>query len=821
MNALAAQFLAEAREALDEIAQKLMALENTPNAPELLTQLFRLVHTLKGNCGLFDLPEMARVLHAGEDVMAAVRNGELAFTQTLADQLLDAMDFVRILCDEMEAGRQAAPQMMGEAVTLAQGLRSILGGQSAPSVTTAGAASEVTVGGVSDGELPCVPAEWLARLPSSERSMAAQAAAAGTPLLWLHYRPSESCFFQGEDPLHQARQTPGQVWGSMVARAPWPALDQLDAYQCQLDFHVLTSSPADEVLGHFRYVSDQITVYRAQVASAAPNPSVNSTPTSMPKVMLGVATPVQSVINDIVTAQRIILSQPDSVAGLAGRLQAATLSLQRCLEASHRAADVVELKNAEAQALAERRAAPLAAWLQAAFTPVQSAALADLPQARDTAANPVVQAMDASSGVGVGVGVHEAATAASPGDSAARTGRRTEETGASKTLRVEQEKIDRLMNLIGELVVARNALPYLASRAETVFGVRDLAREVKSQHAVIHRISEEMQDAIMQIRMMPVSFIFQRFPRLVRDTSRRLGKEVQLVLEGESTAADKNVIESLGDPLVHIIRNSLDHGFELPQVRVAAGKRPEGLLTISARQDADRVFIEISDDGKGIDPEVVKRKAYQNGLIDEAAFGRMSDEEAVNLIFLPGFSTAEAVSDLSGRGVGMDVVRTAIERVNGTLALTSVKGRGTHIRLSLPLSMAVSTVMTVECDGQKFGVPMSMVEETMRIPRSALRGIKQQLTAIVRGRVVPLRSLNRLLQLPSEPLANEDDMLAVLVMRIAGGLVGILVDDFHQTADIILKPMTGVLSHLRGYSGSALMGDGSVLMVLNVGEMLA
>ena len=787
MHALTEQFLAESREALDEIAQKLLALEETPDDASLLTQLFRLVHTLKGNCGLFDLPEMQRVLHAGEDLMSAVRNGELAFNQAIADQLLDAMDFVRVLCDEMEAGRQPTPDMMGEAVQLAHALRTALHGSAGDA--TEHVAPLAPVGPAPDGDLsacPRVPASWLARLPQALQDAAARAAAGGSPWIWVHYTPAEDCFFQGEDPLHQARLTPGLVWGGMAERAAWPALDVLDAYRCQLDFDVLTAATPEEVRGHFRYVPDQVTLYLVVSATRS-------------------TAQLSQALLDVVAAQREILALPDQQQGLSGRLSATALTLERCLRAASRDADVAALQGAAAQALQLHSTGPLAAWLEHAFPRDGSrAAAAQAPLEASAAPEATAQA------------AAETAT-----EAAVRTGRRSEEVASARTLRVEQEKIDRLMNLIGEMVVARNALPYLASRAETVYGERELAREIKGQHAVIHRISEEMQDAIMQIRMMPVSFIFQRFPRLVRDTSRRLGKEVQLVLEGEQTAADKNVIESLGDPLVHILRNSLDHGLEAPEVRQAAGKSRTGLLKITARQDADRVLIEISDDGRGIDPEVVKRKAYQNGLIDEAALARISDEEAIQLIFLPGFSTAEAVSDLSGRGVGMDVVRTAIGRVNGSIQLHSVKGQGTLIQLSLPLSMAVSTVMTVETDGQKFGIPMNLVEETMRIPRSALRGIKQQLTAVLRGRIVPLRSLNRLLGLASEPLANEDDLLAVLVLRMGGGLVGILVDDFHQTADIILKPMTGVLAHLRGYSGSALMGDGSVLMVLNMGEMLA
>jgi len=541
-------------------------------------------------------------------------------------------------------------------------------------------------------------------------------------------------------------------------------------------------------------------------------------------------------LKNVVDVQREVLSLPDDAAWLPGRIKAAVASLSGCLKAFGRHAEIAALEALATQALEAQTAAGLARWLDTAFpdegTPTSEpqvpAAAAPSVTAPKQASEPVKAATPS---VQVAPVAKAAPAAATPADADkehvdaetaetdVKLGRRSEEAGA-KSLKVDQVKIDRLMNLIGEMVVAKNAMPYLANRAETVFGVRELSREIKAQYATINRISEEMQDAIMQIRMMPVSFVFQRFPRLVRDISRRLDKQVNLELEGQETAADKNIIESLGDPLVHIVRNSLDHGFEMPDARVAAGKSPAGTLRIGARQEADRVIIEISDDGKGIDAQAVKLKAYQKGLIDEATMDRLSDQEAVNLVFIPGFSTSEVVSDLSGRGVGMDVVRTAIEQVHGSIVLESTKGQGTRIRLSLPLSMAVTNVMTVESNQQMFGIPMDAVVETVRVPRASVRTIKQRKATLLRGRVVPLRDLNTVLGLAAPPLTNDSDEFAVLVVKVGDESLGLVVDDFHETADIILKPLSGVLSGLRAYAGSALMGDGSVLMVLNTKEML-
>jgi two-component system chemotaxis sensor kinase CheA len=376
------------------------------------------------------------------------------------------------------------------------------------------------------------------------------------------------------------------------------------------------------------------------------------------------------------------------------------------------------------------------------------------------------------------------------------------------------------MDLIGEMVVAKNSLPYLAERAEKIYGQRELAREIKAQYAVINRIAEDMQHGIMQVRMLPVGTVFQRFGRLVRDISRKLGKEVQLVIEGEDTEADKNVIEPLADPLIHILRNSLDHGIEMPEARRAAGKPAGGTIRIHAHQESDRVVIEITDDGAGVDPARVRAKAIERGLIPEERAATLSDEDAVQLIFLPGFSTAEAISDLSGRGVGMDVVRNAVERINGNVELSSVKGKGTTLRLSLPLSMAVTNVMLIESAGRRFGVPMDLIVETVRVHTDDIHQFKNARTTVLRGRVVSLRALNDLLALPAEPVRNAEGEVAVLVVRIGNENAGLVVDNFQGTSDIILKPLEGVLAGLTGFSGTALMGDGGVLMVLNPKELL-
>ena len=908
MTPLLEQFLSEARDFLQNIGEKLMELEKAPDDTALMTELFRFVHTLKGNSGLFEFPEMTRVLHAGEDLMDAVRNQRVAYSRELADRLLDAMDFVGMLCDEIEANGSISASYAADSARLAESLRQLIAGSAAGDEADTGSARDTApAAGPQDGSAVVLPVTMIAE---PLRMAAYRTAVQGQLLHCLAYAPAEDCFFSGDDPFFQAQKTPGVIWGSIVAREPWPKLAELDAYRCVLNFHLLTSAPRAELEEYYRYMPDQIRiapvsaldlvqplgdpnggpVYEDFVGEALAlledgdidalaraaetllelsNPDlwlssalrwlqvliecepnnraalavlieslrrlapidwsivttandhdeeqahVGAVAADTPETTLSAEE--QTALANIVATQREILSLPIEAAWQLGRVKGVGATLEGCLRARGQHAAIAGLQAATAIALDEATAEPLMTWLDAHFNAPQAPVVAPAAVAVPTAVLPAptfqhpapVLAEEAR-------GTPEMVEGGEP-----KFGRRADDAVAGpKSLKVDQVKIDRLMNLIGEIVVAKNALPYLAGRAETVFKVRELSREIKAQYAVINRIAEEMQDAIMQVRMMPVSFVFQRFPRLVRDISRKLGKEVNLVLEGEETEADKNIIESLGDPLIHIVRNSLDHGFELPEVRKAAGKPAAGTLTIRATQESDRAVIEIIDDGKGIDPAVVKRKAYDKGIIDEATLERMSDQDAVNLVFAAGFSTAEVISDLSGRGVGMDVVRTAVEKVNGSIALESEKGKGTRIRLSLPLSMAVTNVMIIESDGQIFGMPMDCVVETVRVPRADIRMFKTAMTTVLRGRIVPLKSLNGLLGISTPPLANEQDELAVLVVRLGDESVGLLVDEFRETVDIILKPMLGVLAGLTAYSGSALMGDGSVLMVLNVKELL-
>lgn len=732
INPLLAQFLAESEDLLAGIGQQAMVLEARPDDPAAMNELFRLVHTQKGNSSLFDLPDMTRVLHAAEDVLDSVRHGRLTLTGAHFDLLLAAMDFVGELCAELGREGEISAERSGAAAGLAQDLRALLAGGpgEAPATCEASAASPVKD----------LPVDALAA-----------AASHGGPLHFLRFVPETDCFFRGEDPFHTARQTPGLVWHRITGAEALAPLGELDPYSCRLGFEMLSEAPRDQIEAHFRYTLDQLTI--APVAPADPGAPVDS-----------------DTLTAVLEAQRRIVSLAEDAPWRRGRLEAACAVL----------ANVARLRGQGAADLPAARAAALdgdpvllLAWIDRLLAP---------------AAPPPSTAEE----------IAEAHTQSQP-----------------RSLRVDQAKIDRLMGLIGEMVVARNALPFLAHQAEAVYGCREMAREIKAQHAVINRVTQDMQDAIMQIRMMPISAVFQRFPRLVRDISRSLGKQVELVLEGEDTEADKAIIEALGDPLVHMVRNSLDHGLETPAQRVAAGKPAQGRLTIRAHQEGDRILVEISDDGRGIDPARIRAAAVAKGLLSAEAADVLSDAEAIQLIFAPGFSTAATISDLSGRGVGMDAVRSAIQALNGEVVLASTPGEGTRLHLTLPLSMAVTRVLVLEAAGQLFAIPVDTVIETTRLSSADIRGIKTERTVLRRDRILPIRELNALLGIPKPARIDANGEQSLLVARLGENVVALVVDGFRETLDVIQKPLAGVLAGIPAYSGTTLMGDGSVLLVLN------
>ncbi len=383
-----------------------------------------------------------------------------------------------------------------------------------------------------------------------------------------------------------------------------------------------------------------------------------------------------------------------------------------------------------------------------------------------------------------------------------------------RALRVEPERMDALMALVGELSVVKGQLGPLVRRA----GDGEMARDLKSFSARLDSLVGDLRHAALRLRLLPLARVFDPLPRLVRDTARRLDKTVELVLEGAETEADKDILDVLGEPLLHLVRNALDHGIETPERRAAKAKPPAGTLRVRAFQDKGGVVVEVSDDGAGIDPAAMRRAAVAKGLLEPDAAAALNDADAVRLVFAPGFSTAAGVSDLSGRGVGMDAVRASVERAGGRVEVASTPGSGTRVRLSLPLTLSITRVVVVEAAGSLYGIPVALVGGVQRVPRAEVRAVKRAESVVLRDRVVPLVRLRRLLAQPDDERMRAT--VCVVLAELGDGPVAVAVDDVGERADVVLRPMTGVLRGLRGYAGTAVLGDGRLILVLDLRELL-
>ena len=411
---------------------------------------------------------------------------------------------------------------------------------------------------------------------------------------------------------------------------------------------------------------------------------------------------------------------------------------------------------------------------------------------------------------------------ASPDASEKKDQARSHQSGAGmrgRSLRIDEGRIDALIDLAGELLVATHGFAHLAGQAEgSNLDTRALARSIRERKDGLERLTTQIHGAVLQLRMMPVAQVFRSFPRAVRDLAQQLGKDVRLVVQGETTEADKTIVDMLFEPLMHLIRNATDHGIETPAERIAAGKPASATITMRALQAGDRLVVEVRDDGRGIDPALIRRQVREKALLPEADLAALSDDQVVSLIFAAGFSTAARVSAVSGRGVGMDAVRASIEQVGGRVSLKSGVGTGTQVSLDFPMNIALLRIMVVESGGQILGIPMDAVRETVRLKPDQITRIKRNEGFVFHEKVVPICSLAELLELPSSEAAVGDRL--VVVTEVGGRTTALEVDAINERLEVVLKPMHRLLSSARTYAGTTLLGDGAVLLVLDLREIV-
>lgn len=385
------------------------------------------------------------------------------------------------------------------------------------------------------------------------------------------------------------------------------------------------------------------------------------------------------------------------------------------------------------------------------------------------------------------------------------------ETQTAQTVRVKFDQLDKLMNLVGELVINKIALLQITADNHTHDGLKRITEN-------IDRLTADLQDLVMQVRMVPVSQVFDRFPRLVRDLALKEKKKISLVMEGREIEVDRSVLDEIGEPLIHLLRNSVDHGIELPEERIAKGKPETGQIILSAHRSGNQVIIEIKDDGAGIDPEKIRDTALKKGIATQAELDKMSSEQILNLIFLPGFSTAKEITETSGRGVGMDVVKTKITALGGTVHVDSQVGEGTRTTIKLPITLAIIQAILVKDTQETFAIPTSQVSEIVRVRKTDVHKLGKTEAIVVRDQVIPMVHLHKLLQLPD----SDEEELELLIIYLGDehNKLALAVDSVLRQQDILVKSLNDALSGIKGISGATILGDGQVVLVLDIPQFV-
>ena len=570
----------------------------------------------------------------------------------------------------------------------------------------------------------------------------------------IRYRPDTDSFFLQEDPIARIGALPRLLAIDIGPRDAWPPLDELDPFSCNLVISALVGIPASDAMAALGDAA-----HRCDIATLTDRTSASA------------RSPLSKQARELLEAQLSLLAD-------IGERQAPGL----ISSAGTVAANVLRHigKRSEADRMAATAADCVAAHTPARLRQAIAALLEDTPVV--ATAEPAAQ--------------------------------RREDAGA-QTTRVDAARIDALVRLTGELTVAKNAIGHavqLAANEGAAF-----AATLKSGHAALERLVGELQQSVIAMRVLPMRVAFQRFPRLIREMSANLKKPARLVLEGEDTEADKAIVEVLVEPLVHVLRNAMDHGVENAAVRAAAGKPAVATIRMRAFREREHVMLEVADDGAGIDVPRVREVAHERNVVPAATLGSMSDAEVIDLIFAPGFSTATTVTDVSGRGVGMDAVRTAVNRLGGHVYASSVAGLGTTVRFTLPFSVMMTHVMTVEAGGQKFAIPLDAVVETIRVPRNAIFAVGAAHAIVLRDRTIPVVRLAHALGTASQ---DDGDQAPMVIAKLDGDFGALQVDRIGERMEIMLEPLAGFLGAVPSIAGSTLLGDGSVLLVLDVAELL-
>lgn len=746
-------FLVEAGEILEQLSEQLVDLENRPDDKELLNAIFRGFHTVKGGAGFLQLNEMVDCCHATENLFDMLRNGKRSVSSELMDVVLQALDLVNEQFEEVK-NKQAITPASPELI----------------------AALEALI----NGESPAGAVEGTEEAVLEEQELSESEPTADPAELAISDDEFEGFLDAISDEGGDAQSTP----------------ESIETPDASAAIEAFASSENDEI------TEDEFESLLDQLHGAAKAPTLDEPKAAKP------AAAESSAGGDEISEDEFdnLLDQ------LHGLGKAPGLTADAPAEPKGASGDLITddefenlLDQLHGQGNGPIKAAPTPAP-KPASKPAEAKSEPDKPKpaSKPTPAAPAKEPAAPKPAAAAAPKPRENA----PASSTAAAG--------ETTVRVDTQRLDDIMNMVGELVLVRNRLVRL--------GI-DSADEVM-QKAVgnLDVVTADLQTAVMKTRMQPIKKVFGRFPRVVRDLARNLKKEINLELQGEDTDLDKNLVEALADPLVHLVRNSVDHGIELPAAREEKGKPRVGKVILAAEQEGDHILLSITDDGAGMDPNSLRDKAVEKGILEPDAAARLSDSEAFNLIFAPGFSTKTEISDVSGRGVGMDVVKTKITQLNGSIEIKSKIGEGTRFIIKVPLTLAIMPTLMIMVGRQAFALPLVSVNEIFHMDLSRTHVVDGQECVTIRDHAVPIFLLKRWLVRDHSIYDNKPKGALeeghVVIVSVGTQRVGFIVDQLIGQEEVVIKPLGKMLQGTPGMAGATITGDGTIALILDVPSLL-
>ncbi len=798
-------FLVEAGEILELLSEQLVELEQSPDDRDLLNAIFRGFHTVKGGAGFLQIGPMVDCCHVTENLFDILRTGKREVTSELMDVVLEAVDTINEQFEALQARQepdQANPDLihrLGRLVACedlqepAAAPEPVIEPPQEPEPVAAPEAAAEPESG--DGELDISDGAFANMLDAiadddetgsgPETQSAAPQAPAGddkpTSALTDSDDITDDEFEALLDQLHGEGNGPtvGAESDADSARAaPASAAEKASPVT---DPEAITEDEFENLLDEIHGQGQGPTKAAESKADAKPEPSASAKPVSTDGEEIS-EDEFEQLLDEIHGQ-----GQGPSVAGGVG-----------------------ETPNAAEPASVSDKAAPVEEKPKESPEPVKAVPGTGTAQTSANAAKPDLVAIPGGA-ASAPAPKPARATPKTPAKAAAKGGGKEPATGGDTTVRVDTQRLDDIMNMVGELVLVRNRLVRLGDER----GEEPLSKAVSNLDVV----TADLQTAVMKTRMQPIKKVFGRFPRVVRDLARSLNKEINLELVGEDTDLDKNLVEALADPLVHLVRNSVDHGVETPEVREKKGKPRVGKVVLSAQQEGDHILLSITDDGGGMDPNKLRQIAVDKGVLDEDAAARLPDQEAFALIFAPGFSTKKEISDVSGRGVGMDVVKTKITQLNGSVEIDSEIDVGTRLDIKVPLTLAIMPTLMIMLEDQTFALPLVNVDEIFHLDLTTTNIVDGQECITIREKAIPIFHLKHWL-IEGAAYKEPSAVGHIVIVSVGTQKVGFVVDQLIGQEEVVIKPLGKMLQGTPGMAGATITGDGTIALILDVPSML-